>query len=98
VRRYKIIRQANPSDPSIAERRLRLRGYQLLRSNKTDEAIAIFMANVELYPQFWNAYDCLGEAFAKKGDKESAIQNYEHALRLNPGAETAKKALQELRK
>jgi tetratricopeptide (TPR) repeat protein len=98
VRRYKEIQQTNPSDPSIAEERLNRLGYQLLGSDRIDAAIAVFKVNVEFYPKSWNVYDSLGEAFARKGNKPSAIQNYEEALRLNPAAESAKKALQELKR
>ncbi len=73
-------------------------GYQLLRSEKIDAAIAAFKIDAEFYPESWNAYDSLGEAFAQDGDRASAIESYEEALRLNPVAETAKKALQELKK
>ena len=97
-REYRAIKQSNPSDPAIAEQRLNQMGYQLLStSGKTDAAIAVFTLNVEFYPQSWNVYDSLGEALAKKGDKSAAIQKYEQALRLNPAAESAKKALQSLK-
>jgi CubicO group peptidase (beta-lactamase class C family) len=98
ARQYRAVKQASPSDPSIAEQRLNQMGYQFLRSGKVDAAIALFRMNVEFYPKSWNVYDSLGEAFAEKGERPSAIENYEEALRLNPAAESAKKALQELKK
>ena len=58
----------------------------------------MFMLNVELYLTSLNVCGSLGEAFAKKGDRRSAMENYERALRLNPAAETARKALQDLRR
>ena len=58
----------------------------------------MFMLNVGLHLTSLNVCDSLGEAFAKKGDKRSAVENYERALRLNPAAETARKALQDLRR
>jgi CubicO group peptidase (beta-lactamase class C family) len=97
IGQYKSIKQSSPSDPSIAEPRINLIGYQLLRSSKIDAAIAVFAMNVEFYPKSWNVYDSLGEALARKGDKGSAIKNYREALRLNPGAESARKALLELK-
>ena len=51
-----------------------------------------------LYLTSLNVCDSLGEAFAKKGDKQSDIENYEGGLRLNPAAETTRKALQDLRR
>ena len=49
-----------------------------------DAAIAIFKLNVELFPQSANAYDSLGEAYMKKGDKKLAIENYQKSYDLNP--------------
>lgn len=43
-----------------------------------------FARNVELYVQFSNVYDNLGEAYAKAGQTELAIQNYEKSIKLNP--------------
>jgi hypothetical protein len=55
-------------------------GYQLLGEKKTDDAIAIFQRNTREHPASWNVYDSLAEAFATKGDKKLAIENYTKAL------------------
>jgi predicted negative regulator of RcsB-dependent stress response len=43
-------------------------------------------------------YDSLGEAYARRGDKQAAIQNYEKSLQLNPQNTNAKARLLELRR
>jgi CubicO group peptidase (beta-lactamase class C family) len=95
---YRERKQKSPSDPLVGEDRLNLIGYILLGRDLTDAAIAVLKLNTEIYPQSWNTFDSLGEALAKKGDKQAAIQSYEQALKLNPKAEAATKALQDLRK
>jgi predicted alpha/beta superfamily hydrolase len=55
-------------------------GYQLLGQNKMDEAIAVFKANVERYPNSANVYDSLAEAYEKTGKLELARPNYEKAV------------------
>jgi CubicO group peptidase (beta-lactamase class C family) len=95
---YNAVHTANPSDPSIGENRINRIGYQLLGDGKIDAAVEILALNVKFYPKSWNVYDSLGEALARKGEKESAIKNYEEALRLNPGAVSATNALRELRR
>jgi len=60
-------------------------GYGLLDQNKIDDAIEIFKLNVKEYPESWNVYDSLGEAYMTKGDKANAVKNYERALKLNQG-------------
>ena len=51
---------------------------------KVDEAIKIFELNVEMFPEAFNPYDSLGEAYMIKGDKKLAIKNYAKSLELNP--------------
>ena len=57
-------------------------GYQYLFSDRVDEAIELFAANVRLFPESWNVYDSLAEGLARKGDRQGAISNYTRALKL----------------
>jgi len=71
------------------ERSLNSLGYELLGKKSFDEAIEVFKLNVEAYPDSWNAYDSLAEAYATrsdvgKDDLRLAEQNYQKSLRLNP--------------
>jgi tetratricopeptide (TPR) repeat protein len=68
----------------ITENEMNNLGYQLLGLKKLKEAIEIFKLNVKAYPQSFNVYDSLGEAYMINGDDELAIQNYEKSLELNP--------------
>ena len=61
-------------------------GYQLLGQGKHDEAIRILAMNTERFPKSANAWDSLGEAYATKGDKNSAIKHFKKSLSLNPPA------------
>jgi hypothetical protein len=62
-------------------------GYLLMGQDKVDSAIVIFKKNTRDYPKSWNTYDSLGEAYAKKGDKKRAAENYSKALAMvsDPG-------------
>ena len=59
-------------------------GYRYLNENKNAEAIAILELNVKMYPESWNVYDSLGEAYLKAGKKEDALKCYKKALTMNP--------------
>jgi tetratricopeptide (TPR) repeat protein len=72
-------------------------GYELMESGKLQDAIELFKLNVRLNPESWNAYDSLGEAYAKAGDTALAVQNYEKSIQLNPKNEQGKAALAKLR-
>jgi tetratricopeptide (TPR) repeat protein len=82
----------------VGEGQLNSLGYRLLGNNKLKKAIEIFKFVVSEYPESANAYDSLGEAFMKAGEKELAIKNYEKSLELDPRNENAKKMLKDLRK
>lgn len=73
-------------------------GYQRLNNNDFVHAIEIFTENVKNNPQSANAYDSLGEAYMKSGNKNSAIKNYEKSIKLDPHNQNAVHMLQELKK
>ncbi len=82
---------------AFSERLLNRIGYELLGKKKAGAAVAVFERNVKLYPESWNVYDSLGEAYAADGDVRLAVQNYQKSLKLNPDNANAKAALRELR-
>ncbi|OPB89415.1 alpha/beta hydrolase-fold protein [Elizabethkingia occulta] len=71
-------------------------GYRQLRSGHTEEAIKFFKENIRNYPNSWNAYDSLGEAYMKKGDKKTAIENYKKSVSINPDNMDGKEILKQL--
>ncbi len=72
-------------------------GYSFLNNGKVEEAISIFKWNVQQYPNSWNVYDSLGEAFAAKGETMQAIVNYERSVALNPKNTAGIEALKKLK-
>ena len=87
---------------STVERQLTSVGYELLGKKSFDEAIEVFKLNAEAYPNSWNAYDSLAEAYAarhdaSRGDEQLAQQNYQKSLELNPQNFRARGALERLK-
>jgi tetratricopeptide (TPR) repeat protein len=66
------------------ERQFNSTGYVFLNSGRVEEAISLFKINLELFPESWNVYDSLAEAYAVKGETGLAIKYYERSLELNP--------------
>jgi tetratricopeptide (TPR) repeat protein len=79
------------------ESNLNISGYQLLWRNKIKEAIEVLKLNAQLFPESFNVYDSLGEAYMKAGEKALAIQNYEKSLKLNPKNTNAVDMLKKLK-
>ncbi len=98
IEAYRKIKKETPNINVVSENRLNMLGYTLLQEKKIAEAIAVFKVNVELYPQSFNVYDSLAEAYMVNGNKELAILNYKKSLELNPqnnGAITMLKKLEQ---
>jgi thiol-disulfide isomerase/thioredoxin len=72
-------------------------GYVLLAQGNLKEAVAVLRINANLFPQSANCWDSLGEAYAKSGLNEKAIQAYEYVLELDPKSENAKTQLLKLK-
>lgn len=86
----------NPSYQGLNENTINGIGYYALGKKNFDGAIAIFSLNCELYPDSWNVYDSLGEAYYLVGNTMAAIENYKRSVELNPDNSNGKKMLDNL--
>lgn len=91
-----LTKTKTPEEKRRLESDINIGGYRLLGSKKVKEAIKIFEMNVELFPESFNVYDSLAEAYMTDNNKELAIKYYKKSLELNPENENAKKFLKEL--
>jgi CubicO group peptidase (beta-lactamase class C family) len=96
IARYWELRQDLSDRYDLGEFQLNGVGYALLGAGRIEEAVAIFKANVEAFPDAWNPYDSLGEAYMIAGEDELAIANYRRSLELNPENENAVEMLKRL--
>jgi hypothetical protein len=96
IEAYRKIFKDTPRNVSVSENRLNNLGYSLLQQKKLPEAIALLKLNVEFYPNAWNVYDSLAEAYMTNGDKELAIANYKKSLELNPQNSNGREMLKKL--
>jgi tetratricopeptide (TPR) repeat protein len=94
--RYAELRKSGALAADAGERELNQLGYTLLYGGHEQDAITVFQRNVQDYPQSSNAYDSLGEAYMKTGQKDLAIKNYEKSLELNPKNDNGKEMLKKL--
>jgi CubicO group peptidase (beta-lactamase class C family) len=98
VARYRELKKSHPDAYDFNEQDLNTLGYQLLARGRVEDAIEIFKLNVEMFPQSWNPYDSLAEAYAVKGQKELAIENYRKSIAINPRNDNGRTALERLEK
>jgi tetratricopeptide (TPR) repeat protein len=81
---YRELKAKDPKNQAVDENRLNSVGYRFVGEKRFGEAVAVFKLNAELYPESWNVYDSLAEAYMMGGDKELAILNYEKSIAINP--------------
>jgi len=97
VEQYHQFAASQQNSYVFSENELVKLGYQLLRTKKVRDAIEIFKLSVEAYPQSYNTYDSLAEAYMDQGDRDLAIQNYRKSLDLNPANTNAVRMLEKLK-
>jgi len=78
-----LYREMKRNETDLSESALNTLGYQLLGIKKSRAAIEIFKLNAEEYPQSFNVYDSLGEAYMMNGDDSLAVESYKRSLELN---------------
>ena len=96
IKRYCEPKATQKDAYDFSEPQLNNLGYQLLQMKRVKDAIEIFKLNVEMFPQAFNTYDSLGDAYLENGDKQLAIQNYKKVLELNPKNPIAVEKLKKL--
>ncbi len=76
-------------------------GYFWLRAlGNSEKAIEVFELNTREYPDSWNVFDSLAEAYAVNGNQKKAIANYRKAIRMNEDEnyqETTRKRIESLK-
>jgi tetratricopeptide (TPR) repeat protein len=84
------------SDFTLDESAVNDWAYRLMDENHIPEATDLLKLNVQMYPESFNVYDSLGEAYMKAGQKGLAIENYKKSLEKNPKNTNAKDMLKKL--
>ncbi|BDD03970.1 serine hydrolase [Aureibacter tunicatorum] len=59
-------------------------GYELLRMDKKEEAIKIFLLATSEFPNDANLFDSLGEGYFENGQYDLSLLNYKKSLQMNP--------------
>ncbi|RSC92652.1 serine hydrolase [Tenacibaculum singaporense] len=80
----------------ISEIDLNTKGYDMIKRGFYKKAIDLFTIEILYFPESYNAYDSLGEAYMRDGQIRNAIKNYQKSLEINPENLNGKEKLREL--
>jgi hypothetical protein len=89
---YAAMKKEKP-DLKIGETTMYIWASELKDNGNLVEAIDVLKLQLEIYPDSSDAYESLGEAYQKSGEKQRAIESYKKALEKNPGNSDAKEKL-----
>ena len=84
VAQYHMLYKTQRNVYDFDEDQLNFLAYRFMRNKMFKQAIAVLKLNIETYPDSYNVYDSLGEAYLMNGEKDLAIHNFEKSLKLNP--------------
>ena len=68
----------------------------LITDNHLPEAIALLKLDVQIYPGSGGSYYSLGEAYAKSGQKQLALESYKKSLEKDPNNDDTKQKIKDL--
>jgi len=94
---YNYYKISNSDKYDFSEQELNLLGYKFWSLEDIDGAIKIFEINVAAYPSSSNAYESLGEAYLKKGDKDRAEVCFKESLKLDATNQDAIRMLKQMK-
>ena len=73
-------------------------GLKFLELKKFDEPIKILSLNTQLFPNSWNNWDSLAEAYMQKGEAHIATGFFKKSIELNPNNSCAKEMVEKMTK
>jgi tetratricopeptide (TPR) repeat protein len=98
LRQQSVVKTAYEINDRNIEAALNTQGYNLIQLKKLDDAIKVFTLNTQLFPNAWNTWDSLADAYMQKGEKQIAIGFFKKSLELNPKNGYAKEMVEKLEK
>ena len=73
LEKYREMRSEKEQKYYFDETEFNRLGYRLLNEKRIPEAIEVFKLNIEMYPESWNVYDSLAEAYMQNGQNTNAV-------------------------
>lgn len=98
LRQHTVIKSAYANNEVNIEANINDQGYKFMQLQRYDEAIKVFTLNTQLFPDAWNTWDSLADAYMKKGERQIALGYFKKSLQLNPENAYAKEMAESLAK
>lgn len=96
LRQNTVVKSTYQLNEANIESGLNTQGLHLLEMKKFDHAIKVLALNTELFPNSWNTWDSLAEAYMQKGESHIAMGFFKKSIQLNPENNYAKQMVEKL--
>ena len=93
---YRQLKKEQPEAYDFGIGQLNLLGHRLLQQRKIAEALAVFRANAEAYPESADVWDDLADAYAASAQRERALEASRKSLAIEPNGTEALEMLRRL--
>lgn len=98
IRKIKRAISKNPEDYNINESSINGLAYTYLRDDQKNIAVEVFKLNSEVFPNSFNSFDSLAEAYFSTGEFGLSKENYQKSLALNPDNTNARDMIDRIEK
>jgi tetratricopeptide (TPR) repeat protein len=98
LRQNTVVKTSYQLSEGNIESGINTQGLKFVELKKFDEAIKVLTLNTQLFPNSWNTWDSLAEAYMKKGEAHIATGFFKKSIELNPNNNHAKEMVEEMRK
>ncbi len=86
VNDFHSAKKGNPDTYYIDREELDMLAGRLQGEGKRTEALEVYKLNAGEHPKRWEVYQSLAKSYAAQGNKKAAKENFQKAVKYNPGA------------
>jgi tetratricopeptide (TPR) repeat protein len=98
LRQNTVIKTSYQVNETNIESGINTQGLRLLELKKFDDAIKVLSLNTQLFPNSWNTWDSLAEAYMQRGEVHIATGFFRKSIGLNPDNTYAKEMVEKMAK
>jgi tetratricopeptide (TPR) repeat protein len=98
LRQNTVIKTSYQLSEVNIESGINTQGLKFLELKKFDEAIKVLALNTQLFPNSWNTWDSLAEAYMQKGETHIATGFFNKSIEINPENSHAKTMIEKMAK
>ena len=98
LRQNTVVKTSYELSEANIESGINTQGLKLIELKKFEDAIKVLTVNTQLFPNSWNTWDSLAEAYMQHGEEHIATGYFKKSIELNPNNSYAKEMVEKMAK